>query len=91
MAFERITSDSQRRGGVQCIRDFRVKVSTVLGRLAGGASVEEILAEFPYLDREDVAAALEFAAEVVNEHEVPFGSSCVKLRRSRRPTQTPSA
>lgn len=72
MAFERITSDPERMGGVPCIRDLRLTVSTVLARLGGGATVDELLEEFPYLERQDVAAALEFAAAVVNEHEVPL-------------------
>ncbi|MGO9911622.1 MAG: DUF433 domain-containing protein [Acidimicrobiales bacterium] len=69
MAFERITSDPARMGGVPCIRDLRITVSTVLGRLAT-SSADELLAEFPYLEPEDVVAALEFAAAIVNEHEV---------------------
>lgn len=72
MAFARITVDPARMGGVPCIRDLRVTVSMVLGRLAGSATVDEVLADFPYLEREDVLAALEFAAAVVNEHEVPL-------------------
>lgn len=72
MSFDRITVDPARLGGVPCIRDLRVSVSMVLGRLAGGATIEEVLADYPYLEREDVLAALEFAAAVVNEHEVPL-------------------
>jgi len=70
MTFERITSDPERMGGVPCIRDLRLTVSTVLGRLAGGDSADDLLAEYPYLEREDIVAALKFAAAVVNEHEV---------------------
>lgn len=70
MAFDRITSHPDRMGGVPCIRDLRVTVSTVLGQLAGGSSIDELLAAYPYLEREDVVAALEFAAAMVNEHEV---------------------
>jgi uncharacterized protein (DUF433 family) len=71
MAFERITVDPERMGGVPCIRDLRVTVRMVLGRLASGRSVEEVLGEYPYLERDDVLAALEYAAAVVNEREVP--------------------
>jgi uncharacterized protein (DUF433 family) len=59
-------------GGVPCIRDLRMTVSTVLGRLAVGSTIDELLAEYPYLERDDVLAALGFAAAVVNEHEVPL-------------------
>jgi uncharacterized protein (DUF433 family) len=71
MAFERITVDPQRMGGVPCIRDLRVTVSMVLGQLAAGASIDDVLADYPYLERADILAALEYAA-VVNEREVPI-------------------
>lgn len=72
MRFERITVDPNRMGGVPCIRDLRVTVSMVLGQLAGGRTVDEVLADYPYLEREDILAALEFAAAVVNERDVPL-------------------
>ncbi|WP_026533771.1 DUF433 domain-containing protein [Arthrobacter sp. H14] len=72
MAFERITIDPTRMGGVPCIRDLRVTVSMVLGQLAGGATIEQLLADYPYLERADVMAALEYAAVIVNEREVPI-------------------
>lgn len=62
MAEERITVDPNRMRGLPCIRDTRVTVSAVLGRLATGASIDELLADYPYLEREDVLAALEYAA-----------------------------
>lgn len=71
MAFERITIDPARMGGVPCIRDLRVTVSMVLGQLAAGRSVEELLGDYPYLERADVTAALEYAAAIVNEREMP--------------------
>ncbi len=71
MAFERITVDPERMGGVPCIRDLRVTVSMVLGQLAAGRTTEQVLEDYPYLEREDVLAALEYAAAVVNEREVP--------------------
>lgn len=71
MAFARITVDPERMGGVPCIRDLRVTVSMVLGQLAGGRPIEKVLEDYPYLERADVFAALEFAAAVVNEREVP--------------------
>lgn len=72
MAFDRITIDPERMGGVPCIRDLRVTVSMVLGQLAGGRTIEELLADYPYLVRADVLAALEYASAIVNEHEVPI-------------------
>jgi uncharacterized protein (DUF433 family) len=72
VAFERITIDPGRMGGVPCIRELRVTVSTVLGQLAGGRTIEELLADYPYLEHADVLAAFEYAAAVVNEREVPI-------------------
>lgn len=72
MAFERITVDPAQMGGRPCIRGMRVTVTTILGQLAAGRTVEEVLADFPYLEREDVLAALEFAAAIVDEREVPL-------------------
>src|SRR5699024_1322064 len=62
VAYERITVDPNRMRGLPCIRDTRVTVSAVLGQLAAGRSVEEILADYPHLERADILAALEFAA-----------------------------
>jgi len=47
--------------GLPCIRDTRVTVSAVLGQLAADRSVDEVLADYPYLERDDVLAALEYA------------------------------
>lgn len=74
MAFERITIDPGRMGGVPCIRDLRVTVGMVLGQLAGGRTVDDLLADYPYLEREDVTAALEYAAAVVSERELESGA-----------------
>jgi uncharacterized protein (DUF433 family) len=59
-------------GGVPCIRDLRVTVSMILGQLAGGVTLDQLLADYPYLERADVLAALEYAAAIVNEREVPL-------------------
>ncbi|MGL5858547.1 MAG: DUF433 domain-containing protein [Angustibacter sp.] len=72
MSFERITSDPRRMGGVPCIRDLRVTVGMVLGQLAGGRTVEQVLSDYPYLEREDVLAALEYAAALASEREIPI-------------------
>lgn len=49
MAFERITTDPRKMGGVPCIRGLRVPVATVVGMVAEGMSTEEILEGYPYL------------------------------------------
>ncbi|GAB3614248.1 DUF433 domain-containing protein [Humibacter ginsengisoli] len=71
MPFDRIRVDPARMAGVPTVRDTRVTVSAVLGQLAAGRTVEEILADYPYLERDDVLAVLAFAAETV-QREVPF-------------------
>jgi uncharacterized protein (DUF433 family) len=60
---ERITIDPDMRGGKPCIRGMRITVYDVLSYLASGMSQEEILADFPYLEAEDIRASLAFAAD----------------------------
>ena len=57
----RITHDPQVMGGRPCIRGMRVTVGTIVGLLASGHSVEEVLEAYPYLEKEDVNAALSYA------------------------------
>jgi uncharacterized protein (DUF433 family) len=70
MAQKRITVDPDRLRGLPSIRDTRVTVSAVLGQLATGATVDELLTDYPYLEREDVLAALEYAAAAAQEREL---------------------
>lgn len=69
----RITLDPKRMGGKPCIRDTRVTVGTVVGLLAAGRSVDEVLAAYPYLEREDIEAALAYAAWRAEEVELDLG------------------
>ena len=66
---ERITIDPAVCGGRPCIRGLRVRVRDVLDLLAAGATREEVLADYPYLEPEDITAVLEFAARQ-NDHPV---------------------
>ena len=70
-----ITHDPQVMGGRPCIRGMRVTVGTVIGLLASGHSAEDILRAYPYLEREDVEAALSFAAWRAEEVELPLSKS----------------
>jgi uncharacterized protein (DUF433 family) len=70
--FERITIDPAKMRGVPCIRGLRIPVATVLGQLAAGRTVEQILADFPDLEAEDITASLEYAAAAVQERELPL-------------------
>ncbi|MDX1530877.1 MAG: DUF433 domain-containing protein [Rhodothermales bacterium] len=58
-----ITIEPGKRGGKPCIRGMRITVYDVLSYLASGMTVEEVLEDFPYLEREDVLAALSYAAD----------------------------
>ncbi|MFL6201885.1 MAG: DUF433 domain-containing protein [Thermoanaerobaculia bacterium] len=60
-AFDRITLDPEVMGGKPCIRGMRVTVGTILGLLASGHGEDEILRAYPYLEREDIKAALSYA------------------------------
>ena len=71
MAFERITINPKRMGGLPCIRGLRIPVSTVIGQLAAGRTHADVLADFPDLEEADVYAALEYAAAAVQERELP--------------------
>ena len=59
---DRITTDPGIFNGKPIIRGMRFKVSDVLGYLAGGMTIEEILTDFPYLEKEDILASLLYAS-----------------------------
>ena len=65
--FERITFNSKILGGRACIRGMRIPVSIIVSQIAHGATVEEILADYPDLEPEDVQQALEYAAWLAQE------------------------
>ncbi len=58
----RITINPKQCGGRPCIRGMRIRVKDILDLLAAGVPCEEILADYPYLESDDITAALEFAA-----------------------------
>lgn len=62
----RITIEAGKCGGKPCIRGMRMRVTDILELLAAGASQEEILNDYPYLEREDIMASLKYAAMQVN-------------------------
>ena len=70
----RITRDPTVMGGRPCIRGMRVTVGTVLGLLASGHDADEILKAYPYLEREDISAALTYAAWRTEDTELPLNS-----------------
>jgi uncharacterized protein (DUF433 family) len=70
MATDRITIDPQVMGGKPCIRGMRVTVGMIVGMLAEGHSTAEVLQLYPYLEAEDVAQALSYAALRSEEREI---------------------
>jgi uncharacterized protein (DUF433 family) len=63
---ERITVNPEVFGGRPCIRGLRIRVKDILDMLAAGANQAEILEDFPYLEAEDISAAIEYAARHVD-------------------------
>ena len=62
----RITFNPDQCGGRPCIRGMRIRVIDVLEQLAAGATHDEILEDYPYLEREDISASLLFAAKTMD-------------------------
>ena len=70
--FDRITFDPNVMGGKPCLRGMRVTVGTIVGLVASGASTEDILADYPYLEADDIRAALSYAAWRAEEVDAPL-------------------
>ena len=66
---ERITQNPEVMGGKACIRGMRVTVG-LIGQIGSGRIIEEVLADYPYLEREDILQALRYAAWRAEEREV---------------------
>jgi uncharacterized protein (DUF433 family) len=60
--FDRITQQPGVMGGKPCIRGMRVTVGMIVGQIGSGCSIEQLLTDYPYLEREDVMQALRYAA-----------------------------
>jgi len=71
-ALDRITTDPHVMGGKPCIRGMRVTVGMIVGMIAAGHSVDDLLRLYPYLEREDVQAALSYAAWRAEEVDLPL-------------------
>ncbi|HEY0947769.1 MAG TPA: DUF433 domain-containing protein [Opitutaceae bacterium] len=72
---DRISQEPGVMGGKACIRGMRVTVGMVVGQIGAGHSVDEILADYPYLEREDILQALRYAAWRAEEREVVLASA----------------
>jgi uncharacterized protein (DUF433 family) len=70
--FDPITMDPDKCSGKPCIRGLRMPVAAILAYLSGGMSIEEMLKQWPELEREDIYQALGFAAALMEEKVVPL-------------------
>jgi len=70
----RITMDPQVMGGKPCVRGMRVTVGTLVGLMASGKTIDEVLAAYPYIEKQDVLEALTYAAWRAEEKELPLAS-----------------
>jgi uncharacterized protein (DUF433 family) len=68
--FARVTQDPAVMGGKPCIRGMRVTVGMIVGQIGAGRTVDELLADYPYLERDDILEALRYAAWRAQEREV---------------------
>jgi uncharacterized protein (DUF433 family) len=73
---DRITQRPDVMAGKACIRGMRVTVGMIVGQISDGHSVDQILADYPYLDRDDIMQALRYAAWRAEEREVVLGVTC---------------
>jgi uncharacterized protein (DUF433 family) len=72
--FERITMNPEVMGGKTCIRGMRVTVGMIVGAIAAGRTIEQLLADFPYIEEPDIREALGFAAHLAQGHEIRLAS-----------------
>jgi uncharacterized protein (DUF433 family) len=67
--FDRITQTPNVMGGKACVRGLRVTVGMIVGQIGAGRSIEDLLKDYPYLEREDILQALRYAAWLADERE----------------------
>jgi uncharacterized protein (DUF433 family) len=72
--FDRITLQPDMMGGRACIRGQRVTVGMIVGQIGAGRSIETLLEDYPYLEREDMYQALRYAAWRAEEREIKLAS-----------------
>jgi len=72
---DRITQEPAVMGGKPCVRGLRVTVGMIVGQIAAGRSIDELLSDYPYLEREDIMQALRYAAWRSEEREVVLATA----------------
>jgi uncharacterized protein (DUF433 family) len=71
---DRISLDPATMGGKACIRNTRVTVGMIVGQIGSGRTIEALLDDYPYLEREDMLQALRYAAWRTDEREIKLAS-----------------
>ena len=71
----RITQAPDVMGGKACVRGMRVTVGMIVNQIGAGHSIEAVLADYPYLEREDIMQALRYAAWRAEEREVTLSNA----------------
>lgn len=72
ISLDRITQNPRVMGGKPCIRGMRVTVGMIVGQIGAGRTIDELLVDYPYLEREDILQALRYAAWRAEEREIQF-------------------
>jgi uncharacterized protein (DUF433 family) len=73
--FDRITLSPDKMGGRACIRGLRVTVGMIVGQIGSGQTIDDLLVEYPYLERADVLQALRYAAWRTDERDIPLAAA----------------
>jgi uncharacterized protein (DUF433 family) len=73
--FPRITRDPAMMGGKACIRGMRVTVGMIVGQIGAGLGIDDLLQDYPYLEREDILEALRYAAWLAQGREIDLAAA----------------
>lgn len=74
-ALDRITRDPALMGGRPCVRGMRVTVGMIVGQIGAGVTIDELLEDYSYLEREDIMQALRYAAWLAEEREIALATA----------------
>jgi uncharacterized protein (DUF433 family) len=71
---DRITQEPGKMGGKPCIRGMRVTVGMIVGQIGAGRNIDDLLVDYPYLEREDILQALQYAAWLAEQREIDLAA-----------------
>lgn len=75
LELNRITQEPGKMGGKPCIRGLRVTVGMLVGQIGAGRSIDDLLTDYPYIEREDILQALRYAAWLAEEREIKLATA----------------